>query len=454
MRIISGDTRLSTRYFGEEETITSDSDELIEIEGDLDPEFDIPNGSNILIISKDQSYLTHGIHKFPAKFFPELPRYLIRKYSKPGGYVIDPMCGSGTTVLEAMLNKRIGIGADIDPIALLITKVKTTPIQSEPLETASKILEQQVKKFDNSADYNPVIPEFHYRDKWFRSFVLRDLGIIRDGILAIKKNTQISQVDDIVDFFQVIMSSIIRDVSNADPHCTRTVLRKKVRKKILPGDTLKKFHQRLTHQIHEMKQLTEILNDSEYFHSQIPGGTALATELCDDSIDLAVTSPPYINAVDYPRTHQLEMYWLGLLDDGPLSKVKRKYIGTETVYKDEYKDLQVSGYETLDPVLEKIYKLDPRRSYIAYKFFDDMKDHMQEMIRILKPGSRYCVAIGNNLMRGVRVKSHEILAEIAESSVGFELEKQFFSKLIRHFIRIPRKERMQGEWVLIFRKPS
>ena len=83
-----------------------------------------------------------------------------------------------------------------------------------------------------------------------------------------------------------------------------------------------------------------------------------------------------------------------------------------------------------------------------------MKDHMQEMIRILKPGSRYCVAIGNNLMRGVRVKSHEILAEIAESSVGFELEKQFFSKLIRHFIRIPRKERMQGEWVLIFRKPS
>ena len=203
-----------------------------------------------------------------------------------------------------------------------------------------------------------------------------------------------------------------------------------------------------------MKQLSDILNESEYFHTHLPGGTALATELSDDSVDLAVTSPPYINAVDYPRTHQLEMYWLGLLGDGPLSKVKRKYIGTETVYKDEYRDLQESGYKSLDPVLEKIYKLDPRRAYIAYKFFDDMKDQMQEMMRILKPGSRYCVAIGNNLMRGVQVKSHEILAEIATTDVGFELETQFFSKLIRHFIRIPRKERMHGEWVLVLRKPS
>ncbi|TFH08813.1 MAG: hypothetical protein E4H14_05715 [Candidatus Thorarchaeota archaeon] len=445
---------MSTRKNGEGSKITKESDELIEIEGDLDPSINIPNGGNILIISKDQSYLTHGIHKFPAKFFPELPRYLIRKYSEPGGYVLDPMCGSGTTILEAMLNKRIGIGIDIDPIAQLITKVKTTPIASESLETASAILEQQVKKLDNSGKYNPILPEFHYRDQWFRSFVLRELGIIRDSIISIKKQVHLFQVDDIIEFFQVIMSSIIRDVSNADPHCTRTVLRKKVRKKILPGDTLKKFSQRLTQQIDEMKQLSEIFTDTAYYHAHTPGGTAIATELCDDSIDLAVTSPPYINAVDYPRTHQLEMYWLGLLGDGPLSAVKRKYIGTETVYKDEYRDLQVSGFETLDPVLEKIYKLDPRRAFIAYKFFDDMKNQLQEMLRILKPGSRYCVAIGNNLMRGVHVKSHEILAEIAESGIGFELETQFFSKLIRHFIRIPRKERMHGEWVLILKKPQ
>jgi len=83
-----------------------------------------------------------------------------------------------------------------------------------------------------------------------------------------------------------------------------------------------------------------------------------------------------------------------------------------------------------------------------------MKSQFQEMMRVLKPGGRYCVTIGNNLIRGVQVKSHEILVEIAESSVGFELEKQFFSKLIRHFIRIPRKERMPGEWILVLKKPQ
>jgi DNA modification methylase len=445
---------MSTRNDDKRHKIINKSEELMEIEGDLDPKLDIPTGGNILIISKDQSHLTHGIHKFPAKFFPELPRYLIRKYSEPGNYVIDPMCGSGTTLLEALLNKRIGIGIDIDPIALLISKVKTTPIPSEPLANASKILEQHIKKLDNSAGYNPTIPEFHYRDKWFRSYVLRDLGIIRDSIFTLRNHENISHLEEIIDFFQVIMSSIIRDVSNADPHCTRTVLRKKVRKKILPGDTLEKFFQRLTHQIGEMKKLSNLVSTSEYFPTHLPRGTALSTELYGGSIDLAITSPPYINAVDYPRTHQLEMYWLGLLDDGPLSKTKRKYIGTETVYKDEYRNLKVSGFETLDPVLEKIYKLDPRRAFIAYKFFDDMRTQLHEMMRILKPGCRYCIAIGNNLMRGVRVKSHEILTEIAVSDVGFELETQFFSKLIRHFIRIPRKERMHGEWVLILRKPT
>ena len=445
---------MSAREPGEKREVTDDSQELIEVEGDLPPETDIPNGGAILIISKDQSYLTHGIHKFPAKFFPELPRYLIQKYSKRGETVLDPMCGSGTTILEALLHQRRGVGIDIDPMAQLITKVKTRPIPYESLENAQNILNKQIKKFDMASDYNPTIPDFHYRDNWFRSYVLRELGIIRDCIEKIDESTQISYSDDIKDFFHIVMSSIIRDVSNADPHCTRTVLRKKVKKKILPGDTLEKFSQRLTQQIDGMRRLSGILSEIEHYPVSLPSTTAHDTGLDAASIDLAVTSPPYINAVDYPRTHQLEMYWLGFLGDGPLSEVKRKYIGTETVYKDEYDELSVSGLDTLDPILKRIYKIDPRRSFIAYKFFEDMESHFEEMMRILRPGSRYCVAIGNNLIRGVRVKSHEILAEIATSRIGFELETQFFSKLIRHFIRIPRRERMNGEWVLILRKPS
>ncbi len=434
-------------------SVTSDNHEsmsdTIEVEGDLDSSFDIPNGGSILIISNDQSYLTHGIHKFPAKFFPELPRYLIRKYSEEGDHVLDPMCGSGTTLLEAMLNNRIGIGIDIDPIARLISKVKTTPIDSELLESESDALNTMIQELATSETYRPIIPDFNYRDNWFRPFVLNEIGIIRDSIDSV-----ISQQIEINDFFKVVLSSIIRDVSNADPHCTRTVLRKKVVKRIDPGDTISRFTQALSRQQIVMDEFTSIAKTLNKGHVLLPDGNAIRTGLENDSMDLVVTSPPYINAVDYPRTHQLEMYWLRLLGDGPLSHVKRKYIGTETVYKDEYENLRESGYETLDLILEQIYAKDPRRSFIVFKFFEDMKQQLSEMFQVLKPGGRYCVAIGNNLIRGVEVRSDEILSEIATSSVGFELENTFFSKLIRHFIRIPRPERMLGEWVLVLQKPS
>ena len=444
---------MSTRYDSKETSTSRESKELIEIEGDPDPSLDIPNKANILIISRDQSYLTHGIHKFPAKFFPELPRYLIRKYSNAGDTVLDPMCGSGTVVLEAMLNNRIGIGIDIDPIAQLITRVKTTPLPQDVLITAASNVIQQIKSLQQSKNYSPSKPEFHYRDSWFRPYVLDELAIIKDSFSVLKSITSVDQ-NHLLDFFNVALSSIIREVSNADPHCTRTVLRKKVIKNISPGDTLRKFSLKLNQQLDDMKELTEKIRGMHVPKVTLSNTSALHTGLADSSVDLAVTSPPYINAVDYPRTHQLEMYWLGLLGDGPLSKVKRKYIGTETVYKNEYQELQRTGYKTLDPILEKIYDIDPRRSFIVYKFFEDMETQLEEMKRILRPEGRYCIAIGNNLIRGIRVKSHEILAEIAESTIGFELEKIFFSKLIRHFIRIPRRERMHGEWVLILQKPA
>ena len=429
------------------------SSELIEFEGDMDPNFDVPNQSKILIISTDQSYLTHGIHKFPAKFFPELPRYLIRKYSNIGEIVLDPMCGSGTTILEALLNNRIAIGIDIDPIARLITKVKTTPIDSEKLTIAAHDLEEHIESLNTSVDYCPIIPDFHYRENWFRPYVLRELAIINDSIdFLLEKNPNDSDSQDIGDFFRIVLSSIIREVSNADPNCTRTVLRKKIVKNILPGDTFVKFSQTLFRHCNSMLDLFEISRSLQINDVLLPVGDAMNTSLDTDSIDLTITSPPYINAVDYPRTHQLEMYWLGLLGDGPLSDIKRTYIGTETVYKNEYAALKSSGYDTLDPILEKIYEEDPRRSFIVFKFFEDMKLQLEEIYRVLKPNGRYCITIGSNLIRGVEVRSDQILSEIATSEVGFELENTFFSKLIRHFIRIPRPERMSGEWILVLRK--
>lgn len=422
-----------------------------EFYGDIAPSITIPDNARILIISRDQSFLTHGIHKFPAKFFPELPRYLIRRYSDKGQTVLDPMCGSGTVVLESLLAQRMAVGIDIDPMAHLITKVKTTPIKVTDLQGVQECLRDSISNYEHS-DYEGInLPQFHYRDTWFKPFVLEELAAIREaiGFLPSSYNNQI------IDFLRVVFSSIIRDVSNADPHCTRTVIRKKLRKNIHSGDTTARFFERLTSQVEAMASFVKTIKEIDWMPPQLFSQSATGMSLESSSIDLAITSPPYINAVDYPRTHQLEMYWLGLIEDGPLAKMKRKYLGTETVYQDEYADLQVSGLASLDPILETIYHKDPRRSFIVFKFFQDMKLQLAETYRVLRPGGRYCIAIGNNLIRGVRVESHKILSEIASSpEVGFDIERSFFSGIIRHFIKIPRKERMHGEWVIILQKPQ
>ena len=433
------------------------SNGVIQIEGDVPPALEIPNNAEVLIISKDQSYLTHGIHKFPAKFFPELPRFLIEKYSRKEETVLDPMCGSGTVILEAILKNRNAIGIDIDPIAKLITKVKITPLKKHQLKKAKWWLETFTKRHSLDETYEPPIPEFHYRDNWFKKFILDELGTIKDGIDRILTDNAFKDFTDadkqnIHAFFTVIFSSIIRDVSNADSHCTRTVIRKKLNKKIERGDAFKNFYNCLSKQVEKKIEFSEIYEKLTHKNVTIPENVdARNTGLERESIPLAITSPPYINAVDYPRTHQLELYWLNIAK-GSLSQMKRKYIGTETVYKEEYKSLRRLGYETLDPILEDLYPIDSRRAYIVYKFFEDMKINLMEIKRVLTLNGRYCIAIGNNTIGGRYIPSHEILMEIASKDVGFEIENYFHSGVINHFIKIPRKERMSGEWVIVLRK--
>ena len=77
------------------------------------------------------NYASHALHAFPAKFPPQLPRLFITALTRPGDSVLDPMVGSGTTIVESLLAERQGIGFDIDPLARLIATVKTTPLQTD-----------------------------------------------------------------------------------------------------------------------------------------------------------------------------------------------------------------------------------------------------------------------------------------------------------------------------------
>lgn len=88
------------------EQINDFGEKIIRVDGEIPVDLPLENEQRFLFISYDQTILTHGLHKFPAKFFPELPRWLIKRYSKEQDTVLDPFTGSGTTNVEALLNKR------------------------------------------------------------------------------------------------------------------------------------------------------------------------------------------------------------------------------------------------------------------------------------------------------------------------------------------------------------
>lgn len=430
-------------YPNVKEQINEFGEKIIRVDGDIPVNLPIKNEQRFLFISYDQTALTHGLHKYPAKFFPELPRWLIKKYSNKGDIILDPFCGSGTTNVEALLNYRHSVGIDVDPFSRYLSKVKTTPLDKYNLELSRDKLLQEVLAFRPSFVNERDVPKFPYRDRWFHREIILELAYIRKVIEKLDAD------NDIKDFFKICFSSIIRSVSNADDNCTRTVIRRKLNKKISPSDALTKFAETILINVPKMIEFSQKCPTDivvEFPDNQ----DARSINYPDNYFDLAVTSPPYANAVDYPRTHQLEIYWLGF-ETGSLTPLKKKHIGTESVSAKEYHKLHKIGIGEIDKVITKIYQKDPRRAYIAYKYLYDMRKNLREVYRVLKRDKYYIVVVGNNRIRNVLFKNWNYIKLMA-IEIGFRVENYFASEIIKHFIKVPREERINTDWILVFKK--
>ncbi len=418
--------------------------DTVRIEGDIPRDLDISQpGKRFLFISRDQRAYTHGLHKYPAKFFPELPRWIIERYSRPGELVLDPFMGSGTTNLEAMLLGRPSVGVDIDPFSRFLARVKTTPLEPGELRAAAAEMTARLDGFDADRDGGDI-PEFPYRDNWFKPYVLRELAYIKGGIAGLDCS------DAVKDFLLAAFSSVIRQASQADNNCTRTVIRKKLDKRIEPGYAISLFRRRMEGNVAGMLALAERAATSTQV--TIPTDCS-ATDLAaypDGTFDLALTSPPYLNAVDYPRTHQLEMYWLGLAT-GSLRDLKRQHVGTEVITAAEYAELQQTGIASADGVIGDIFAADPRRAGIAYRYMQDMVKNLAEVNRVLKPGGKYVLVVGSNMMRGHIFETWRYLREAA-LGLGYRIETWFVSGIINHFIKVPRAERIEDDCILVLEK--
>ncbi len=403
-------------------------------------------------IGKQVSYATHGIHRYPAKFIPQIPRFCLESFSKVGDDVLDPFMGSGTTLLESYILGRNSYGVDIHPLARLIAKVKTTPVSPGHLESLSEQLLGRIRADDG--DNSDWVPEIPNRDHWFRPEVLRDLATIKKHVWRMRKG-------DSQDFFKICFSSIIRKMSNSDADSLIpevTSFRKKLDEQGRTSfDSISKFENTVRNKLIDAEGLWRISKEveEEYWSppvAKIIGNDARDVLLGDSHVDLAITSPPYASAVHYVSVHKLEMYWLDLLSD--IAKLDGRVVGTSRAYVNEYRPWEPkTEIPELGTLLKELVEKEKKSAYIVYKYFDDMRKNFIEVNRVLKRNGRYCMVVGENTFRKVRIPTYAILARIA-CNCGFELKGSYVYDVINRHLDIPRwnNSRIEKDYILVLQR--
>ena len=311
-----------------------------------------------------------GIHPYPAKFVAELPRALLNVLPMPSGTaVLDPFCGSGTTLVECQRLGLPSVGVDLNPIACLITKVKTSPLPFDLKEVASATVSAA------QCASSIIVPEIPRLDHWFNGGVQKALAALSDKISLAATVYQ--------DALRLALSSIIVRVSNQESDTRYAAIDK--------GATAEDVY---TGFLRAVGCVHDALSGRDYSLSPATVIEADTLELDAGSmrsgIGMIITSPPYPNAYEYWLYHKYRMYWLGF---DPVS-VKSREIGARAHF----------------------FK---RNHHTADDFAKQMAQTFRLIRQVLVKNGYACFVIGRSRIHGRIVDNAEIIYEVAQAA-GFE----------------------------------
>lgn len=359
----------------------------------------------------DTSKLTHCYHRYPAKFIPQMVEKLMDEYliGTKEPHVNDLFMGSGTTIACAISRGYRASGTDINYISELITRAKSMPINPlvlrekiEELFTDLAFLESETLF---SAPIKPYIPEKNVEriNYWFKPEVKEELGIM---LARIKKESDIR----IRNFFAVCFSHILKTVSIWLMGSTKPTrdFNKKNQKPIVS------FKRHLKKMERGNKSFWAIvpahIKSNLDLHLNIKRGDARNQPVEDETVDIQITSSPYVTSYEYADLHQLSTLWLEYSAD--LSEFRKEFIGTS--YK-SYEDSQLKS-EIAQSIVNQMSLKDQKMAKEIEAFFIDMQECFDETYRILKHGGRCCYVIGNTTLRKIDILNAEVFAESMQYS--------------------------------------
>lgn len=387
------------------------------------------------------------IHPFPARMAPEIALSAFASLGK-GVTVLDPMAGSGTVLRMASEYGHRGIGFDVDPLSVIQARVWTTPINITNFQfVAASVIDQARAQSADSVslpwiDDDPETRKFI--DFWFAEKQRNDLRALSRVLLSV--------ADPYRDVLRLAVSRLIitkqrgaslgGDVSHSRPHRIRETN---------DFDVLKELKKSIDWLVKRMEDQKPPGNVEVRL-----GDARNLVDLESNSIDAVITSPPYLNAIDYLRGHRLALVWFGYCV-GELRTIRAESVGSERKPDPDYDPALAIRLSTN---MGEIEKLPERQRGMIDRYTLDMYAVMLEVSRVLKTKGKAVFVVGNSCLRGIYIENTQAVSAAAEE-VGLRLMKKREREIppARRYLPPPTmlsksdlSKRMRTEAVLTFSK--
>lgn len=381
------------------------------------------------------------IHPFPARMAPEIIHESL-KVVPQGGSILDPMCGSGTVVRAAAEAGFRCVGVDIDPLAVLMSRVWTTPLDSCKFLRDVEDLVFNARNLSKGSILDIFDTDTqNFISYWFANPQMQALTRLAT---VLRLQPEPSRSACAIALSRIIvtkemMASLARDTSHSRPH--RVSLTNNF-------DVYAGFLRAARYVVSKIN--SSIINGQVDVHR---GDARSLTGIEDASFDLILTSPPYLNAIDYLRGHRLALVWLGY-DMSFLRETRRSSIGAERILTEDESDIDISSFI----VENKSSTIGSNHRGWIRRYASDMDAVLCQIRRVVKPTGRALLVLGNSFIRGALVNNADLMKALAKHNnlqVGEEYSRDIPAR--RRYLPPPGKgtgsmdTRMRTETILSLR---
>ena len=370
------------------------------------------------------------VHAYAASFGEDFARQLIEEYTSEKETVLDPFMGAGTGIFQSYLLNRNAIGIDVDPISCLIVKTMSNKYKNDDLDKLDDDIKQKLNKLEQDLSplkfeensyipgsefsingLNCIVPDNNKIQYWFEPVqraILSALVVIANEI----KDEKLSDIVRLAISSAIIRKwpntlSMARDIDHSRPHRTE-------RNDLTVVQQLAIFRKVWKSVFGILEKKNNIDKSDKNLIINVIEGDACKEigNLEKKSVDYVLTSPPYFNAIDYPRAHKYSQWWLWPEN---VPTTRKEYIGLKAGGKSKENNYEKECKRIIPDEIESmkwLKEFDGNKYTSLCRYIYDLNEIVKKLKEVLRPDKNMTFILANNKINGRQIPLSEIVEKL------------------------------------------